>query len=648
MKWIQTYIYIPACIFLFVTKCTETKTLQAGDCKTEQALEALKGTFEVFTLDYRYNEKTTDDENDSEEFKCYIPINNECKELLESKNFTQGAQLSVNGTVQIEGSEVSSEFVDDQKIFNIALNYESHLNAKLTCMYIFKNVTYTSEELNIGDIDEYHNLTLISSARQITAGESYTLNCSTENERGLNMISWNVKIDDVKDKYWVCKIEEGCSEETTEDPFSSIITIETSKDLETRKQFSYECSTRALSFHKKHTSVLVKITVSPVNKSWIIIISVAFPVLVFLCVVSIVTLAVRRRKLRSAVAVSVRMVDARSQRGILMSSRTSNPYEGMPREDDALLTVVETVHAIMDRISQKHSSWEKDKRSLLIKEQIGVGNFGFVFSGKMPDEHGFIQTVAIKTIKEQGLEAAALLEFEKEMEMMTTLRHKYIVNLLGICTTSLPFYIIMELLEHGQLNTYLNGFAPTKEKPLGGLSVSQLAWMCQQPCDALEYLSSKHLVHRDVSARNCLVGENLLVKLADFGLSRDTSDNAKNYYKKEGGMVPVKWMAPEALTYGKYTTSNDVWGFGVLCWEAFSFGAEPFAHLSNQQVMVNVNRGERMERPLLCPEPLWDILEKCWVDAPDDRIMFSALLAFFKEYSEECSETLLSFTQTQR
>ena len=641
MKWIHTYIYIPACIFLFVTKCTETKTLHADDCLTEQTLEALHGTFEVFTLDYRYNEKTTDDENDSEEFKCYIPMN-ECKELLESKNFTQGAQLSVNGTVQIEGSEVSSEFVDDQKIFNITLNYESHLNAKLTCMYIFKNVTYTSEELNIGNIDEYHPLILTSPSTEITAGESYTLTCSTENARGLNIINWfNAAEGKSYMKRLSCTKKYSCSEEKVEVPFASIITIETSKDLETRKQLTYECSTIVLSSHKnQHRSNNVTITISPVNNnnSWIVIVGVAVPVSVIICVVIIVTLAVRRRKLRSAVAVSVRMAEVRLQRRMNMPSETAHPSDGMQRGDDALLDALETVKAIMDRISQKHSSWEKEKRSLLIKEQIGVGNFGFVFSGKMSDEHGSIQTVAIKTIKEQGLEAAALLEFEKEMEMMTTLRHKYIVNLLGICTTSLPFYIIMELLEHGQLNTYLNGFAPTKEKPLGGLSVPQFAWMCQQPCDALEYLSSKHLVHRDVSARNCLVGENLLVKLADFGLSRDTSDNAKNYYKKEGGMVPVKWMAPEALTYGKYTTSNDVWGFGVLCWEVFSFGAQPFAHLSNQQVMVNVCRGERMERPYLCPEPLWDVLTKCWVDAPDDRIMFSALLAFFKEYCKELSE----------
>ena len=67
-------------------------------------------------------------------------------------------------------------------------------------------------------------------------------------------------------------------------------------------------------------------------------------------------------------------------------------------------------------------------------------------------------------------------------------------------------------------------------------------------------------------------------------------------------MVPVKWMAPEALKYGKYTTFNDIWACGVLLWEIFSFGAIPYQGYSNQQVLVFVDKGGRLDKPYNCPE----------------------------------------------
>lgn len=101
-------------------------------------------------------------------------------------------------------------------------------------------------------------------------------------------------------------------------------------------------------------------------------------------------------------------------------------------------------------------------------------------------------------------------------------------------------------------------------------------------------------------------------------------------------MVPVKWMSPEALTYGKYTTANDVWAFGILMWEIFSFGGIPYPLHSNQQVVVHVSKGGRLSRPDLCPPQLYSsVMTQCWHDAPDDRIMFGAMTAFLQSYLEE-------------
>lgn len=87
----------------------------------------------------------------------------------------------------------------------------------------------------------------------------------------------------------------------------------------------------------------------------------------------------------------------------------------------------------------------------------------------------------------------------------------------------------------------------------------------------MAFLESKKIIHRDLSARNCLVTEtdgNFVVKVTDFGMSRNTLEN--NYYNASSGTVPVRWTAPEALQRAVYTSASDVWSYGVVCWEVSS------------------------------------------------------------------------------
>ena len=131
--------------------------------------------------------------------------------------------------------------------------------------------------------------------------------------------------------------------------------------------------------------------------------------------------------------------------------------------------------------------------------------------------------------------------------------------------------------------------------------------MCLDVAKGCVYLEEMHFVHRDLAARNCLVSstdpDSRIVKIGDFGLARDIYKN--DYYRKEGeGLLPVRWMSPESLVDGVFTTHSDVWAFGVLLWEIVTLGQQPYPARTNLEVLHHVRSGGRLTRPPNCPDEL--------------------------------------------
>ena len=136
----------------------------------------------------------------------------------------------------------------------------------------------------------------------------------------------------------------------------------------------------------------------------------------------------------------------------------------------------------------------------------------------------------------------------------------------------------------------------------------------------MAYLEDKGVVHRDLAARNVLVANEKTVKISDFGLSRKVED----YYKStRQGKWPLKWYAPECIEFSKFTSQSDVWSFGVTAWECMTFGKKPFKGWTGQMVVQNViMERRRLPHPPKCPQPLFDLLGRCWQHEPHDRPRF--------------------------
>ncbi|XP_021235415.1 tyrosine-protein kinase Fer isoform X2 [Numida meleagris] len=259
----------------------------------------------------------------------------------------------------------------------------------------------------------------------------------------------------------------------------------------------------------------------------------------------------------------------------------------------------------------KDKKWVLNHEDVTLGELLGKGNFGEVYKGTLKDK----TPVAVKTCKED-LPQELKIKFLSEARILKQYDHPNIVKLIGVCTQRQPIYIVMELVPGGDFLSFLR-------KKKDELKTKQLVKFSLDAASGMAYLESKNCIHRDLAARNCLVGESNILKISDFGMSRQEDDGV---YSSSGlKQIPIKWTAPEALNYGRYTSESDVWSFGILLWETFSLGVCPYPGMTNQQAREQVEKGYRMSAPQKCPEEIYKIMQRCWDYHPENRPKFSEI-----------------------
>ena len=253
------------------------------------------------------------------------------------------------------------------------------------------------------------------------------------------------------------------------------------------------------------------------------------------------------------------------------------------------------------------------------------------------DDKSVSVRVAVKKLKPNASKTTQEA-FEKECKFMSRLNHPNVIRLLGVCRSEKSQFIMMEYMERGDLNEYLNKFEKVigesvlKEKEI---LVGTLVYMCSQIASAMNYLVSRNFIHRDLAARNCLVGADNLIKLADFGMSRSLYES--HYYIVRGqAVLPVRWMATECF-YGKFSAKTDVWAFGVTMWEIFMLAKErPYSEMEDMELVNDAIESEQrilLQQPKHCPDDVYTLMLKCWAAEPKDRATFYTLYVALSQLS---------------
>uniref|UniRef100_A0A914MMN0 Tyrosine-protein kinase n=1 Tax=Meloidogyne incognita TaxID=6306 RepID=A0A914MMN0_MELIC len=280
-------------------------------------------------------------------------------------------------------------------------------------------------------------------------------------------------------------------------------------------------------------------------------------------------------------------------------------------------------HVIITRpIGRK--DWELAHADIVNGAKLGAGAFGIVRRGELKQTGGTVK-VAIKEATLTKCTKEQIKEFMNEARIMRKFKHPNVIQSYGelqdIAVGQEPLMIVMELATNGALKDYLQEIQRSPRSKL---------YMCLGAASGLAHVHENNVVHCDIAARNCLYSEQK-VKIADFGLARELTPGDTEIKLDKDQKLPIKWLAPETMRDRVCTKKSDVWAFGILCWEIFANGENPYQNFgTNNEVARRVIMGERMKFSGEAPAEFCDYMTKqVWAGDADDRSPMQQVLLWF-------------------
>ena len=266
-----------------------------------------------------------------------------------------------------------------------------------------------------------------------------------------------------------------------------------------------------------------------------------------------------------------------------------------------------------------YDDWEINLSSIELKSKLKDGEFGEVWKGTWKD------TIAV-AVKVSKYDSICL----SEAQFIMRLQHDKVIKLYGIYEQESPFRIVTELMTQGNLLDYLR---------IGEgqhLTFPELMGIGAQVANGMAYLESQHCIHRDLCAKNVLVGERNTVKIGGFRLAwflvnDKCPASEEDYY-------PLKWTAPEVTINREFNNKCDIWSFGVFLTELVTHGCQPYPRMTNDEVLEQTNRGYRMPPSPGCPDNLYQVMLECWKTDHEERPTFDYVVQKLKDYSVSLKE----------
>ncbi|XP_030373341.1 tyrosine-protein kinase transmembrane receptor Ror2 [Scaptodrosophila lebanonensis] len=282
------------------------------------------------------------------------------------------------------------------------------------------------------------------------------------------------------------------------------------------------------------------------------------------------------------------------------------------------------------KLNARLEKLEYPRGEIVYVQSLGQGAFGRVFKAKAPglvsgnpDLH-----VAVKMLKDDASDQMQM-DFEREACLLAEFDHPNIVKLLGVCALGRPMCLLFEFMSPGDLSEFLRSCSPYathRVQPVDRLELTELnlLQMAAHIAAGMLYLSERKFVHRDLATRNCLINEQMNVKIADFGLSHKIY--LQDYYKgDENDVIPIRWMPLESILYNKFSLESDVWAYGICLWEIFSFALQPYFGMTHEEVIKFIKEGNVLSCPDNTPLSVYALMRRCWNRKPSERPGFAEI-----------------------
>ncbi|XP_068728171.1 inactive tyrosine-protein kinase transmembrane receptor ROR1-like isoform X3 [Montipora capricornis] len=265
-------------------------------------------------------------------------------------------------------------------------------------------------------------------------------------------------------------------------------------------------------------------------------------------------------------------------------------------------------------------------------KDLGEGEFGKLYMGEVVEKADGVQVARpiVAKVLRKSSSSSYRDSFLNQAETWSNFSHPNVMAVIGVCYNGPPTCILYECVEYGTLYDYLVENSPAQspvdedDDDPGHLTYHEQLSIAIQVAAGMNYLSQHNYIHGDLAARNCMVGPRMIVKITDVALTR--SPFSRDYQRSANRPpMPLRWMAPEGVLNYRFTVETDIWSFGVLLWEIFSFGCRPHDGHSDKEVTELIREHILLPCPSDCPNTVFLLMKGCWDILPPSRPRFSTI-----------------------